>query len=703
MKKIIIILLLGVVSKVYGNKISDAYDALSMFDYFKAKQLFYKSLTKYPNESSFGLATIYYRIVNPFSNIDSSAKYIAICKAQFKDTVTYTSYHINSESINSLAQKISIKGFETYCTTHTEINSAQVSVKNLNYFLSHFFFANDTLLSKSFFNRDEIMLNKATSSHSSDSVNQFSLSYPQSSLFWKGKKIFYDFEYAEKAPQKTLTQLKLFIKSFSNNPNITDAETHLFKLIQQFHSGDSIYGFIKNYSTYLTKDAAWKLLYSLSVKNYSKQELTNFLHKYPEYPFNETVIKEISLSQNILIPLKNVNDKFGFIDTLGNWVISPQFDDASAFSEGFASVCKNDSCYYINKEGAKIFNYNFEETESYKDGIGIVKKDNLYFLINRSGQLITKGYQDINEPSEKLYVCKFDNTYGAINTKGEIIIPFSYKKLGNFKNNFAYYLSSQYGLVDVNNKTLDAQWDWISDVDTNLNAIVKKKNQFGILTANGQLILPTEYDYITYCENEIYLVVKNNLYGFYNSQEKCFVTSVDYNYNSSFTPGYYTNGKYFKLIKNNEVALVDANGKYSINYGSYSDLFFAKRDIIRIQKNNKFGFIDRKLKPITAVEYDKATDFENNLAIVSKGNSSFLIDKAGKVVYTLKNGTIENTSNSLFIIKQNELLGLLDAYGKILLNTEFESIIKIHSELLACVKNNELYLYNFGTKILKKI
>jgi hypothetical protein len=96
-------------------------------------------------------------------------------------------------------------------------------------------------------------------------------------------------------------------------------------------------------------------LYSTSVKSYSKEELTNFLEKYPDYPFNETIIKEISLAQNILLPLKNLEDKYGFIDTVGNWIIAPQFDDASAFSEGFASVCKNDSCFYINKEGSESF------------------------------------------------------------------------------------------------------------------------------------------------------------------------------------------------------------------------------------------------------------------------------------------------------------------------------------------------------------
>ena len=116
MKNIIVIFLICIVSKASGNKISDAYEALSIYDYFKAKQLFYKSLPKYPAEASFGLAIIFNRNDNPFSDLDSSAKYISVCKTQFKDTSTYSLYHINNRNIDSLAGRISAKGYETYCT-----------------------------------------------------------------------------------------------------------------------------------------------------------------------------------------------------------------------------------------------------------------------------------------------------------------------------------------------------------------------------------------------------------------------------------------------------------------------------------------------------------------------------------------------------------------------------------------------------------
>ena len=70
MKKISCIILIFLCSSIWASNIDKAYEALTLFDYFKAKHLFYKNLKKLPTESSFGLATIFERNDNPFSNIE---------------------------------------------------------------------------------------------------------------------------------------------------------------------------------------------------------------------------------------------------------------------------------------------------------------------------------------------------------------------------------------------------------------------------------------------------------------------------------------------------------------------------------------------------------------------------------------------------------------------------------------------------------
>ncbi len=694
MKKIALVLLISYAATAYSGKISAAYKALRIYDYFKAKELFYSTLSKNPAEASYGLATIFHRADNPFSNIDSAAKYIANSKKTFKDTVTLSGYFIAPETIHHLMYDISNKGFNAYATTR--------NTTHLNHFLSAFYFSNDSLLNKARLLRDELYLGNFISSESSDSVTVFLLNYPESALYQKAKRVFYDYQYFENTTQNTAFQYKQFITSYSSNPNIAMAEYKLFELTKQLHITDSLYTFIKHYSR-LTTDDAWKMLYSISVKNYTKKELNNFMDNYPDYPYRNDIEKEILLSQQVVYPLKNNKDKFGFIDTLGNWVIKPLYDDAGSFKEGFAGVCKNDSCFYINKEGMKTSELYFEETEDYENGLAIVKKQNNYFLINRSGQLITKGFQDINHASDNLFVCKKDNLYGAINMKGETVIPFTYNKLGNFKNGYAYYLSDKYGLVDIHNTILKAQWDWISETDTNNLVVVKKAAKFGLMRLNESLLLNPEFDYISHCKNGIYILVKDNLYGFYNAIEQCYVTAVEYDYDKSFDNEYYTNGKQFKLIEEEEVGLVDANGRFSIGFGTYTNLFFAKNDIIRIQKGKKFGYVDRKLKPVTAIEFEKATDFENNTAVVSKTGTMQLINKLGKPLFTLKDGSIEKTENDLYQTELNGLFGLISNKGELLLNTEFTSIQYIGSNLWSCVKNNDLFLYQLNHKILIRI
>ncbi len=695
MKKIIFVLLICTAGKAFSSKITDAYAALHIYDYFKAKSLFFSVISKNPSHASYGLAIIFNRTDNPFSNIDSAAKYIAISKLTYKDTATYSSYHISNETINELAASIAKKGFEKYTSDGIE--------KNLIYFLEHYYFADENLLNKAYLCRDEIQLKYYLSFKSSDSANYFPVRFPESNLTTTAIEAGFNFQYREKVNESSLQQLKYFLKVYPKNPNISKAELKLFELTKQSHNADSLYSYIKNYSTVLTKEDAWKTLYSLSVKDYSKQELTAFVSKYPEYPYNESVLKEIVLSQQILIPLKNANDVYGFIDTLGNWIIKPVFDDAMLFSEGFSAVCKSDSCFFIDKEGSRPSGFYYEEAENYKNGLAIVKKENAYYLINRAGQMISKGYQDINAASENLYVCKLNNLYGAINAKGDIVIPFMYTKLGNFKNGYAYYLSTQYGLVDIRNNALEARWSWISDVDTNSLAIVKKENRFGLMNVSEQIVLQPQFDYIAPCANGIYLVVKNNLYGFYNAIDKCYVTAIAYDYDQGLETDYYTNGKVFKLIGDDQVALVDANGRYSINFGTYTNFFFAKNDIIRIQKNNKYGFVDRKLKPLTAIEFDKATDFESNVAVVTKGSNASLIDKSGKIVFTIKGGEIDRYAEGLYLVKQNNLVGLINSTGKQILNSEFQSIEQLPYGLLKVAKSDGLYLFNTHTTTLKKI
>ena len=133
-------------------------------------------------------------------------------------------------------------------------------------------------------------------------------------------------------------------------------------------------------------------------------------------------------------------------------------------------------------------------------------------------------------------------------------------------------------------------------------------------------------------------------------------------------------------------------------------MFFAKCDVIRIQKNNKYGYVDRKLKAITAVEFDQATDFDNDVAIIIKSGKTQLIHKDGKPIFTAKDTYLEKIDNALYQTKVNDLLGLINEKGTQLLPSNYTTIEKIHAHLYRCKKTDgSLYVYNTVTKLLKKL
>lgn len=694
MKKYILVLVLISTLQGFGSKLSSAYEALSVYDYFKAKALFYASLPKHPSEAGYGLAAIYFRNDNPFSNTDSAAKYIHLSAKTFKDTARFADVVIMPSTIAAFSRSISLQGFRQHARYAT--------VCDLNDFLGQFWFSSDSLLDAARLMRDRLALDHYAATASSDSIRAFLLSYPESSLYGTAQHHYHDFEYAEQTKERSAASYKRFILGYPDNPKVVEAESRLFQLTAKLHDADSLYAFIKSYSG-ANREEAWRMLYGTAVTRAFPAELDAFLRRYPDYPYRQDIEREIEWSKQQLYVLKGANEHYGYADTSGTWIIRPIYDDASDFHEGFAGVCRNDSCYFINKSGERISELFVEETYDYSNGVAIVKKQSRYYLINRSGQLISKAFEDISPASDGLFVARQNGLYGAVNHKAETVIPFVYKKLGTFRNGYAYYFSEQYGLVSTSNHTLVARWDWISEIDTNGLVIVKKDNRFGLMDLKEKILLEPQFSYISHCTGSIYLVVKNDLYGFYDAQGKCYITDVAYDYDKAFPNAYYTNGKQFKLIEENDVALMDANGRISIPFGTYADVFFARDDVIRIQKGKKYGYVDRKLKAITPVEYDKASDFDNNAAVVSKAGTALLIGRSGKALFTLKEGSIDKQENALYKTTLGELSGLMTNTGEVLLPAEFTELEPLSHGLWSARKNNSLYLYKLSTRQLVEV
>lgn len=140
------------------------------------------------------------------------------------------------------------------------------------------------------------------------------------------------------------------------------------------------------------------------------------------------------------------NEKSGFIDSIGNEVISPQFDHAGHFSEGLACVYVGNKVGYINHLGKMVIQPTFDRGLEFSDHVAIVVVDTLYGLIDQQGNYLLKPvYQYIQFQSEGKIGVKKNDLWGFYTLKGKPITKIKYSWIGEFSEGLAMIKSNETG------------------------------------------------------------------------------------------------------------------------------------------------------------------------------------------------------------------------------------------------------------------
>lgn len=116
------------------------------------------------------------------------------------------------------------------------------------------------------------------------------------------------------------------------------------------------------------------------------------------------------------------------------------------------------------------------------------------------------------------------------------------------------------------------------------------------------------------------------------------------------------------------------------------------KPLFKIEKNGKFGYIDRTGKIIVSPQYDKAYEFSEGLAAVMKGDKSGFIDHTGKVVIEIKFDKYPDSFHEgLAHVRLNKEPCFIDKSGKIIFKHTFEHSYYPFSEGLTPINQNKKY------------
>ncbi len=410
------------------------------------------------------------------------------------------------------------------------------------------------------------------------------------------------------------------------------------------------------------------------------------------------------------------NGKVAFYNTT-KFFQSEFYDSLTTFTEGIAIAMKNGKFGYIKKDGTKITDFEFDYASPFNAGLAAVIKNNKTAYIDKNGKVFL-GWFDrkqyyFKEPPQGLIVVKIGSKYGFETINGKRVIPAKYDYAENFSEGVALvknnprimYIDTNGVLKDpsVYPKDKSIRLDWgYGHTEKPIKITVW---DCAYINTAGEIVLKVPYNDARSFRNGKAMVIKGDKYNFIDHKGKLLDKWKE------FPDDYHAvekNGKFGYINKNNRLVI-----PYKFNY---AEDFKNGRAKVKIRQNSKskYAYINRKGEFITDL-FDDITDFKNNLAIASKNGLFALVDTSGKIIsdwyekiYPFKEGyaRVEKNGKFAFINTKGKLISnwyedaydYSDARAKVKLGGKWGYLDKKGELIIPTIYDNA---WNFENNIAK--
>ena len=198
--------------------------------------------------------------------------------------------------------------------------------------------------------------------------------------------------------------------------------------------------------------------------------------------------------------LKDGEYQWGFVDTDGKVVITPQFSATGNFSDGKCAVLNDEGKWgYIDKEGTLNISFQFDGAEKFVNGQAAVEFDGKAGSINDQGKyVINPQFDDIQQDGNS-FLIKQGDKWGWATREGEITInpqfedvfPFSGGEIAPVK------MGDNWGYVDKEGKIkINPQFDGAFPLVSGF-ALVGSGDKIGLIDGEGKYIANPQFDEVS--------------------------------------------------------------------------------------------------------------------------------------------------------------------------------------------------------------
>ena len=398
---------------------------------------------------------------------------------------------------------------------------------------------------------------------------------------------------------------------------------------------------------------------------------------------------------------------------------------------------KNGKYGLINFDGKKITNPIYEEIDTlqYKEGELLVKQNGKYGVINLKGiKLIKPNYDTIEADQfyEKESGYKNDGyivskttdegyRYGYVNNNGKEIVSTKYNdlsRINEINGNDIYNICAEngkYGLLKNGKNVIGNEYQSLIYSEGNNTIIAKKGKKYGVLSLDGNTIIPFDYNQISVNGRYIYAIDSNGntkvfspdgkqmnmneniqilnventnyqikiettnertIYSIYENDKK--LTGNDYAYIQ-----YLFNNYFIASNGNGKLGIIDENDNVKLEFEYSSIQVIDDTNLIKATKNETTEIYSSKITKIC----------EMNNAIIENNGSYIKIYNDNDIKYISSDeNLVDNTDlfkeNTIFAKKSNGKWGFVNSQGKVVVDYIYDMVTEVNKYGYAGIKQD---------------
>lgn len=357
---------------------------------------------------------------------------------------------------------------------------------------------------------------------------------------------------------------------------------------------------------------------------------------------NKSSDLSFNLFTNDLLAVQ-VNDKWGFINSKGDLVITPQYDDCyygyTDESPTLIAVQSDKKWGYIDTSGTLVIPYKYDNAYSFCNGRAVIKDGEKYGFIDEKGMtVISAQFDDAFSFGDNELACvKVNDKWGYIDRDGNYVINPQFDSAYYFNEGTAIIqVGKKWGLIDKKGAYIvNPQYDSLSFSAVDSLLCFESNDKLGFLNTKGEVVIPPQFDDVSSFYNDLAWAKKDKKYGFINKKGE-FVISPQFDLASIFY------GDVAVVKQNEKYGLIDKNGKFVVN--PQFDNFQVGKELTTVQENGTWGFIKPTGEYAIASKYHYASSmFDDGFAVVNNDNKKYIIiNKYGEQICNMEFDGIGN-------------------------------------------------------------